>query len=186
VQICNLQQTSTGPAVVSLPSADLADYMQTHQPILRRAPGLAVQLKGWPTAGKVTGQGADLSEILFRVTGTSSHKTIHGGSVTIYDMEVVKPLVVGDVVRLPFASGTVRRTVDNNSCVVDPCGQKENDYFVSILVKGWWYPQDAKVRLDQTLFRVAGTLRIDHPKRESDYEEFLTIYDLEVVEPPSK
>ena len=112
------------------------------------ATGMVVQLKGWPTAGKVTGQKEDVVQTFFRVTGTSSHKTIGGGSVTMHDMEVVKPLVGGDIVRLPFASGIVSRTVDKNSCVVHPLGQDKNSYdgeFVPILVKGWSIREKKKV-----------------------------------------
>lgn len=174
-------QASNGPASGFYSGEGLVHAMQTQaggSGFTRRQQMLL--LNGWPTAGKVTGQQEDVSQTLFRVTGTSNHKTIDGGSVTMYDMEVVKPLVVGDVVRLPFASGKVWRTVDKNSCFVQPHGQKENDYFVSILVKGWSIPENKEVRLDQTLFRVAGTLRIE--PSGGDFPNNW-VYDLEALEP---
>jgi hypothetical protein len=51
---------------------------------------LPVLLKGWPTAGKVTGQKEDLRQTLFRVTGTSDQKRSDGAIVRMYVLEVVK------------------------------------------------------------------------------------------------
>ena len=98
---------------------------------------LPILLKGWPTAGKVTGQQENLGNTLFRVTGTSDQKTVDGHTVRIYVLEVANPLVVGDVVHVPYAYADVAVVCDQRSCLVQPCGLRDGDYLVPILLRGW-------------------------------------------------
>ena len=53
-------------------------------------PHLPIVLKGWPTAGKVTGQKEDLSKAVFRVTGTEDVKKKDGEVVRVHVLELVK------------------------------------------------------------------------------------------------
>ncbi len=173
-----------------------ANDMQTQSRRSQLWPGMRVQLIGWPTAGKVTGQAEDLGQTLFRVTGTSNHKTLDGGSITIYDLEVVNPLVVGDVVRLPSASGeasAINRSED--WCIVRPYGPKgsvniraniltDDAEFLPVLIKGLplsGIKAGDEVRLDQTLFRVTGNVAVT----ELEWGP-VHVYTLEVVKRPSK
>jgi hypothetical protein len=79
----------TGPRYVGL--AELAEGMQeeaARPPLLR--PHLPILLKGWPTAGKVTGQKDDLSGKVFRVTGTEDVKNPDGAVVRVHVLELVE------------------------------------------------------------------------------------------------
>jgi probable HAF family extracellular repeat protein len=68
--------------------AELADEMQQRQYVL--VPGLPILLRGWPTAGKVTGQRDDLSGKVFRVTGTEDVKKTDGSVIRVHVLELVK------------------------------------------------------------------------------------------------
>ena len=62
--------------------------MQTHISFSLR-PQLPVLLKGWPTAGKVTGQRERLGETVFRVTGTQDLKNNEGNAIRVHVLEFV-------------------------------------------------------------------------------------------------
>ncbi len=187
----------TGQPAVSVHSlSGFADDMQTQGRRRQLWRGMAVQLKGWSTAGKVTGEAEDLSQTLFRVTGTSNQKTADAGSVTVYDLEVVNPLVAGNVVRLPSASGeasAINRSED--WCIVRPYGPEgsvniraniltDDAEFLPVLIKGLPLSEikaGDNVRLDQTLFRVTGKVAATQLAWGPVH-----VYILEVVKPPPK
>ena len=51
-------------------------------------PHLPVVLRGWPTAGKVTGQKDDLADKVFRVTGTEDMKKTDGTVIRVHVLEL--------------------------------------------------------------------------------------------------
>ncbi len=53
-------------------------------------PKLPIVLEGWVTSGKVTGEEVDVSEKVFRVTGTKDVRKTDGGVVRVHVLELVK------------------------------------------------------------------------------------------------